>query len=507
MWRPPERIKWEPQPGKWPSRKAASRSKLFSSINVGPVELEQRTWIPAMVPWRSTGDGIVTPEVLDWYSRFARGRPGAIVVEATGIRDIPSGPLLRIGDDRFVDGLRTLVETVRESSGGHTRLFIQCIDFLAIRRRPNPEKFLREYLTITDSHRKLLGADGWSEDRIREHLVSLSDEKLSSILDERELESLRMGYRERVTDTHLPQIAKLPQVLPDLFAGAAARAKDAGFDGIELHYAHAYTMSSLLSRLNTRQDGYGGTIENRLRLPLEVFEAVRATVGQDYAVGCRYLADDVVDGGNTVEDAAQIGVAFADAGMDFLSLSRGGRFEDAQQPSVGAAAYPYTGPSGYECMPQYYSDEKGPFGRNFEPSSYIRNAIRSAGYRTPVVVTGGVHGFQQAEDILAEENGDIIGFARQSLADPDWFLKVRLGRGAENIVCEYSNYCEALDQRHVQVTCKLWDRLNMDEDGILKTPDGKRRLSAPVWEPDLDIDHALCNQGKMTPGRPVKRNI
>jgi len=491
MWRPPERIKWEPQPGEWPDRETAASSRLFGPVDLGPVALEQRTWIPAMVPWRATGDGLVTPEVLEWYGRFARGRPGAIVVEATGIRDIPSGPLLRIGDDRFIDGLRSLVETVREASAGHTRLFIQLIDFLSIRRRPDPERFLREYLKITDAHRKALDAGDWDEDRIRDHLASLDDDDLDAILDERELESLRMGYRERVTDMHLPQIAELPQVLPELFANAAVRAKEAGFDGVELHYAHAYTMSSLLSRLNTRDDGYGGPLENRLRLPLEVFSAVREAVGEDYTVGCRYLADDIVEGGNTVEDAARIGVVFAGAGMNFLSLSRGGRFEDAQQPSVGAAAYPYTGPSGYECMPQYYSDEKGPFGRNFEAAAQIRNAIRAAGHVTPVVVTGGVHGFQQAEEILSEDRGDIVGFARQALADPDWFLKVRLGRGDENIVCEYTNYCEALDQKHVPVTCKLWDRVNMDEDGILKTPDGKRRLTAPVWEPELDIDDAL----------------
>ena len=491
MWRPPERIKWEPQPGEWPDRETAASSRLFGPVDLGPVALEQRTWIPAMVPWRATGDGLVTPEVLEWYGRFARGRPGAIVVEATGIRDIPSGPLLRIGDDRFIDGLRSLEETVREASAGHTRLFIQLIDFLSIRRRPDPERFLREYLKITDAHRKALDAGDWDEDRIRDHLASLDDDDLDAILDERELESLRMGYRERVTDTHLTQIAELPQVLPELFANAAVRAKEAGFDGVELHYAHAYTMSSLLSRLNTRDDGYGGPLENRLRLPLEVFSAVREAVGEDYTVGCRYLADDIVEGGNTVEDAARIGVVFAGAGMNFLSLSRGGRFEDAQQPSVGAAAYPYTGPSGYECMPQYYSDEKGPFGRNFEAAAQIRNAIRAAGHVTPVVVTGGVHGFQQAEEILSEDRGDIVGFARQALADPDWFLKVRLGRGDENIVCEYTNYCEALDQKHVPVTCKLWDRVNMDEDGILKTPDGKRRLTAPVWEPELDIDDAL----------------
>ena len=69
-----------------------------------------------MVPWRATADGVVTPEVLDWYGRFADGRPGVLVVEATGIRDVPSGPLLRIGDDRFVPGLARLVEIVRRRS-------------------------------------------------------------------------------------------------------------------------------------------------------------------------------------------------------------------------------------------------------------------------------------------------------------------------------------------------------------------------------------------------------
>ena len=93
-----------------------------------------------MVPWRATEDGQVTEDVVDWYRRFATGKPGALVVEATGIRDVPSGPLLRIGHDRFTPGLRRLVDAVHEASEGETRLFIQLIDFLTIRRRPRPEK-------------------------------------------------------------------------------------------------------------------------------------------------------------------------------------------------------------------------------------------------------------------------------------------------------------------------------------------------------------------------------
>ncbi len=491
MWRPPERIKWSSEPGRWPSREEAAAANLFQPIDIGPLTLESRTWVPAMVPWRATEDGVVTPEVLGWYERFARGRPGAIVVEATGIRDIPSGPLLRIGDDRFVPGLKTLVETVARASGGHTRLFIQIIDFLAIRRRPSRDRYLGEFLRITEDHRDRLDAAGWSEERIRARLAGLDDTALAAILSPRELEALRMGYRERVTDLHLPHVRALPEVLPDLFAGAARRAREAGFDGVELHYAHAYTMSQFLSRLNDRGDGYGGSLENRARLPLEVFERVRRAVGGDFAVGCRYLTEDCVDGGNTVEDSAWFGAAFARAGFDFLSLSRGGRFEDAKQPSVGAAAYPYTGPSGYECMPQYVSDARGPFGRNVEPAAAIRAALRAEGHTTPVVVTGGIHGFEQAEALLREGKADIVGFARQSLADPDWFVKVRLGRGDEVVVCEYTNYCEALDQKHVPVTCKLWDRKQRDEPGVRMTPDGKRRLTAPLWEPELDVEAAL----------------
>ena len=481
MWRPSERIKFQPQPGPWPTREQAARSALFSPLQAGPLKLDQRTWVPAMVPWRATEDGFVTEDVLDWYRRYAEGRPGAIVVEATGIRDIPSGPLLRIGDDRFIPGLKTLVETVREASEGETRLFIQIIDFLRINRRPDAEKYFGRYLEITDDHRAWF-YDELSDEEIRQKLPTLTDEALAEVLTAREYESYSRGYRERVTDTHLEHIATLPETLPPLFSAAAARAREAGFDGVELHYAHAYTMASFLSARNTRDDGYGGDLKGRVRLPLEVYQQVRNAVGDDYVVGCRYLADEIIEQGSVPDDAAYFGVAFAEAGMDFLSLSRGGKFEDAKQPKVGAAAYPYTGQSGYECMPQYISDEQGPFGRNLPATALVRKAVRDAGFDTPVVAAGGIHGFDEAERILRDGEADIIASARQSIADPDWFLKMRLGYGDQVRVCIYSNYCEALDTRHKQVTCELWDREDKDAPGVTLSSDGKRRLLPPPWE-------------------------
>ncbi len=480
MWRPPQRIRYEASAGLVPSAAQAAASRLFSAVELGPVALEQRTWIPAMVPWRATEDGYVTEEVIDWYERFARGMPGAIVIEATGIRDVPSGPLLRIGHDRFLPGLQRLVETVRRASLGRTRLFIQIIDFLAVRRRPEPKKFFERFLAVTDKHRAALGDQNLPDADVRARLGAMGEAELARVLAPDEWEALQFGYREHVTDMHRDHIRDLPQVLPGLFADAAMRAEQAGFDGVELHYAHAYTMASFLSRTNTRSDAYGGSRDNRVRLPLEVIAEVRRRVGKTFAVGLRFLADECIDGGSEVDDAVYFGVAFARAGVDFISTSRGGKFDDAKQPAVGGAVYPYTGRSGYECMPQFISDEHGPFGRNAEPTAAIRRAIRDSGSSVPVVCTGGIHNFEMAEDYLARGVCDIVGAARQSLADPDWFRKYLLGRGSEVRVCEYTNYCEGLDQKHKPVTCQLWDKLPTVA-GERRTADGKRRLTAPSW--------------------------
>jgi 2,4-dienoyl-CoA reductase-like NADH-dependent reductase (Old Yellow Enzyme family) len=297
------------------------------------------------------------------------------------------------------------------------------------------------------------------------------------------LEALRFGYRERVTDTHLAHIRQLPEVLPEIFAAATARAREAGFDGVELHYAHAYTMASFLSARNNRADGYGGEREQRVRLPLEVYRAARQRVGPDYIIGARFLADEVIAGGNRIEDATYFGLEFARAGFDYLSLSKGGKFEDARQPRVGHAVYPYTGRSGYECMPTVLSDARGPFARNVPLVASIKRALTAAGYSTPLVAAGGITTFEQAEAILQRGDADIVGLARQALADPDWFLKVKTGRGTEVRRCTYTNYCEGLDQAHKQVTCKLWDRVGLDEPDIRLTDDGRRRLIPPRWTP------------------------
>jgi 2,4-dienoyl-CoA reductase-like NADH-dependent reductase (Old Yellow Enzyme family) len=190
----------------------------------------------------------------------------------------------------------------------------------------------------------------------------------------------------------------------------------------------------------------------------------------------------VIEGGTRIGEAAWYGARMAEAGVDWLSVSKGGKFEDAKQPKVGEAVYPYTGPSGLECMPTTRIDERGPFGRNVPLAAAVRQAVRAAGLPTPVVTSGGISTFDQAEEILRSGQADFVGAARQSLADPDWFQKMRLGRGDTIRRCTFTNYCEALDQQHREVTCKLWDSAfdrKAPDPGTPLSADRKRRLLPP----------------------------
>lgn len=414
-----------------------------------------------MVTWRGTEDGFVTDAVREIYLRYARGGAGMIVLEATGIRDVASGPLLRLSHDRFIAGLRTLREDMRRLSDA--LVVPQIIDFLKIARRKPAREFIRGLVERGELAPSMLEqSDASFEANLERHLP-----------DPRRRRDFLYGYRQTIEDLSHEEIRRIP----GWFADAARRAERCGFDGVELHFAHAYTMASFLSITNRRSDEYGGGFANRMRLALEVIAAVRAATGRDFLVGCRYLGSEDILGqdglihGNTLEDAKAIGVELARAGLDFLSISRGGKFEDAKQPPVGEAMYPYTGWSGMKCIPRGKHD---PFGVNAHLAAGIRRAVRGAGFTTPVVTTGKIHSFEQAETLLREERADLAGMARALLADPDLPKKWLAGADRELRACVFCPFCEEEDQHHRVVTCTLWPKHPRDH---------RKRLTPDLWLP------------------------
>ena len=298
-----------------------------------------------------------------------------------------------------------------------------------------------------------------------------------------------MGYRERVTDLHLPHIRALPEVVPDLFADAALRAREAGFDGVELHYAHAYTMSQFLSRLNDRDDGYGGSLENRVRLPLEVFRRVREAVGDDFTVGCRYLAEDCVEGGNPVEDAAWFGAAFARGGFRLpvvvarrtvrgrqaafgrrrrLSLYRTERVRVHAAIRIGRAR-----PVRPQCRAGRRHPSRHPGSRTRDPRRRYRRHTRIRAGRSAAARRegrcGGLRPAEPRRPRLVPE-GSAWGAAKRSWCANTPTTARRSTRSTSRLPASSGTARSGTSP------------------GIQMTADGKRRLTAPLWEPDLDVE-------------------
>lgn len=174
------------------------------------------------------------------------------------------------------------------------------------------------------------------------------------------------------------------------FAVAATRASKAGVDLVQLHAAHGYLLHQFLSPLtNRRQDEYGGSLENRIRFPVEVFEAVRAAFPAEKPVSVRLSATDWVEGGLELDQVLTLSQALEKGGCDVLHISTGGLHPDQRIPA---------GPS-YQV----------PFAR----------AVRQV-VKIPVVAVGLITGYDQAEAIIGTGDADMIALARTIIFDPNW---------------------------------------------------------------------------------------
>ena len=363
---------------------------LFSEITLRGVTFPNRVMRTSMVSGLATEDGHVTDDLIARYQREANGGVGALVVEAAVVLPSRSSYNLRISDDSFIDELKTLVDGIREVNAA-TKIGIQIMHFLKL---------------------------------------------------------ARSGWRQKVSDFK-PE--DLPVVVQQ-HADAARRAVSAGFDFIELHMAHAYTLSSFLSLSNDRKDEYGGGLNNRMRLPIQIYEAVRKVVGAQYPLGVRINGEDFTVPGTTLLQSTRIARKLAEIGADYISVSGGSRFEDALAPPENMPPDPMSGYSGHRMSPLWWF----PDGTHVYLAEGIKKALSEAGFGTPVVTAGKIRTPKMAEEILEQGKADIIGLCRALLCDPDWPKKAKEGNAKEIVQCTACNWCLEADSRFEKVNCSRW---------------------------------------------------
>ena len=186
------------------------------------------------------------------------------------------------------------------------------------------------------------------------------------------------------------------------FVAAAVRSHALGFDAIELHGAHGYLLHEFMSPIaNRRDDDYGGPVENRIRFPLEVYDAVRAAVPASIPVGMRISATDWVDGGWDIDQSCVLAKALAARGCAFIHVSSGG------------------------VSPQ----QKIPLAPGYQVP--LAERIKAVAGAMPVIAVGLITEPQQAEDIVASDQADFVGLARAMLFEPHWPWRAAMELGAQ----------------------------------------------------------------------------
>ena len=345
--------------------------ELFEKSTIKSMVLSNRFVRSATWEGMAANDGAVTPKLIETMVALAKGGVGLIITSHAYVSpEGKAGPWqLAVYNDAFIPGLREMTAAVHNSGG---KIILQLA-----------------------------------------HAGNFSAEKLTGQvpLVVSDFEGVAKSPRKEIMG---PDI----QRLVNAFADAAGRAKSADFDGVQIHSAHGYLLSQFLSPVfNRRQDQYGGDIRNRARMHLEVYHAVRKTVGENYPILIKLNCRDFVENGLTLEDSLQVGSMLTDAGLDAIELSGGLLTGGKLSPSR----------SGIDTAEKeaYFREDARAFKKNIG---------------IPLIVVGGVRSFEVAEHLIKDGVADYISMSRPFIREPDLINRWKAGDRSKS-KCISGNQC------------------------------------------------------------------
>lgn len=321
-------------------------STIYDSLTIRNLTIKNRLEMPSMAT-RSCENGFVTEKTLDFYKeKTACGGVGLVMTEHhyISVEGMADPNQVSIAEDDKIEGLSKEAAVIHQNG---SKVIVQI-----------------------------------------SHAGSRSSEKFTGL---RPISASGIVHPGRTDDEVAVEMTKeeIDRIVK-AFTDAAVRAKKAGFDGVEIHSAHSYLLNQFMSPLsNFRTDEYGGSLENRYRIHVEVTKSIREAVGDDFVIAIRFGGCDFKEGGNTVEDAVEAAKILSEAGIDLFDCSGG--------------------------MGGYTNPEDKTEGYYREYTKKIREATGK-----PVVLTGGIVSPEEAKRHIAEGYADMVGVGRAILKDSNW---------------------------------------------------------------------------------------
>lgn len=365
----------------------AQPTSLFDPINIGRRTSRNRIVMPPMNTNLAHGDGFASERNRDYYAERAKGGAGIVILEAMFVEWAAKHRTFGMGvsEDKYIPGLAKVAHGIQEHGA------------LAMAQINHNGRLLSEDVTGLQT----VAVSSFVNPATSELSLELSTEEVQEMVGK--------------------------------YAAAALRVQEAGFDGVEIHGAHGYLLAQFLSPFtNKRTDQYGGSLENRMRMPLQVVRRVRQLCGDDFIISYRISGEEYFQGGLTLQETTVVAQELEKAGVDLLNVSGSSLEGPAKLAKV---------------IPCYYL----PGGYHMHAAAAMKKVVS-----IPVAGVGRINSPSQAASYIDQGKADLVAVGRQFIADAHWPNKAKEGRAGEIRRCIACNVClDVLLANKLPLTCAV----------------------------------------------------
>jgi 2,4-dienoyl-CoA reductase-like NADH-dependent reductase (Old Yellow Enzyme family) len=393
-------------------------SMVFTSGRIGQLEIKNRLVRSATYENAATKDGEVSDILVELYSTLAKGGIGLIITGATAVHPKGIGLLrmMRLNTDSFIPSLEKIPRAVRQSAPD-CKIMIQLAH--PGRQIMDPERAAQlvpvlppAMLAYIQKHPEVLQL----QDAKREVVEPTAPSPVYDAMFDRTPRALTLEEIEEIIEA---------------FATGIRRARDAGFDGVQLHGAHGYLLSSFLSpRTNQREDAYGGSTENRTRIVREIYSQARKLVGDDFPILIKINTTDFLPGGTDLDEAIRVGKLLCETG--FAAIETTGGMWEAVTRTQEELGWPPV------LLPEARTGIK-----TKEQEAYFLPGARALKESTnaTIMLVGGFRSFSRIEEVLHSGAADFISLSRPLIRQPNLPNLWNSGKGSDRAECISCNAC------------------------------------------------------------------